>query len=253
MFKEERQKNLVDLLTSSQAMSVYDLSKELNSSMMTIRRDLEDLELKGVIKKLHGGAVLVKEDMIQPPFEERINESGIEKQAIGKAACGLIRNGDIVFFDAGTTTLAAAQSVPDDLEFTAITTGLMTAIVLCGKPRVNVIHIGGCIHHTSYSSTNQMSVEMIRRFNANMAFISTKAVSFPEGTFESLLELIEVKQAMVSVSEKVILLADHNKFVTKSLCLAIPMDKIHLLITDSQTSEEVLGKIRETGVHIMKV
>lgn len=252
MLKSLRQKNIVDLLSFSQAMSVAELSEKLNSSMMTIRRDLECLEQQGIVKKLHGGAVLVKEDAIQPSFEQRISESGTEKRNIGKAAAGLIKRGSIVFFDAGTTTLAAVESIPADLEFTAITTGLITAFELCKKPKANVINIGGYIHNTSYSAINHISVEMIKRFNADMVFISTKAVSFPEGTFESLLHLIEVKQAMVSVSREVILLADHSKFETKSLSLSIPLKQIHILITDKKTPEDMLNKIQAMGVRVIR-
>jgi len=121
------------------------------------------------------------------------------------------------FFDAGTTPLAIIEHIPDNLEFTAITTGLMTAIALCNKPYIHVINIGGNINCSSYSSTNHISVETIKKFNADMAFISTKAVILPQGTFESYLPLIEIKQALVSVSNYIVLLADHSKFETKSL------------------------------------
>lgn len=252
MPKNLRQRNIVDLLASSQMLSVAELSKILDSSMMTIRRDLKYLEEKGIIKKQYGGVVLVKGDMVQASFEERINQSRIEKQEIGKVAAGLIKKGSIVFFDTGTTTLEVVNSIPKDLEFTAITTGLMAAVALCSKPKANIISISGEIHHSTYSATNTIAIELIKRFNADIAFISTKAISFPEGTFEPLLQLIEVKLAMISVSKEVVLLADHTKFDLKSLCLAIPMDKIHTVITDMKTPDTILKKIEECKIRVIR-
>lgn len=234
-------------------MSIADLSEKLNSSMMTVHRDLEYLEQKGIVKKVHGGAILVKSENNQPSFHERIDEYSKEKSRIGKEAAKLIKEGSIVFFDAGTTPLAVIDSIPGDLEFTAITTGLMTAIALCNKPNVNVINIGGNIHHTSYSSTNHISVELIKRFNADLAFISAKAFSLPEGTFEPLLPLIEVKRAIVSVSNKVVLLLDHSKFETRSLCLSIPIEEIHTIITDSRTPKNFIDELREMGKEVFVV
>lgn len=253
MLKTQRQKKLLDLLESNEAMSVADLSEQLNTSLMTIRRDLEYLEQKGIVKRIHGGALLVKQDTNQPSFQERLEEFGSEKLRIGRAAAELIKDGSIVFFDAGTTPLAIVEYIPQEIEFTAITTGLMTAVALCNKPNVNVISIGGNIHHTSYSSINYISIELIKRFNANMAFISTKAFSLPQGAYEAQLPLIEVKKAIVSVSNKVILLADHSKFETKSLCLSVPIDDIDMIITDKHVPEGIAEEIKKMGKEIILV
>jgi DeoR/GlpR family transcriptional regulator of sugar metabolism len=253
MLKHERQKKLLELLLSKEIMTVAQLSGLLDASMMTIRRDIGDLDKKGKVKKIHGGAYISKNDMEQPSFRDRIKESDAEKSRIGKAAAALIRPGDIVFFDAGTTPLYIVGHLPDDLEFTAITTGLMTALALCDKSGANVINIGGDIHKSSYSSTDQLSVDLIKRFNADKAFISTKAFSYPEGTFESLLPLIEIKKAIVSASKEVILLADNSKFKTKSLCLAIPLGSIDTIITDGKAPADIVDAIRGTGKNVIVV
>jgi DeoR/GlpR family transcriptional regulator of sugar metabolism len=253
MLKHERQKKLQDLLLSKEIMTVAELSCKLDASMMTIRRDIDDLDGKGIVRKIHGGAYIPKNEMEQPSFRERIGEFDAEKDRIGKAAASLIDPGDIVFFDAGTTPLYVVDHLPDELEFTAITTGLMTALALCGRSGVNVINIGGNIHKSSYSSTSHLSVEIITRFNADKAFISTKAFSFPEGTFESMLPLIEIKKAIVSVSREVILLADHSKFETKSLCLAIPLGSIGTLITDGKAPAAVTDALRSIGKKVIIV
>jgi len=234
-------------------MSITELSEKLNYSKMTIRRDLEYLEQKGIIKKVHGGAFLIKDDNNQPSFQERIDEYSSEKTRIGKEAAKMITQGSVVFFDAGTTPLSIVDYIPDDIEFTAITAGLMTAIALCNKPKVHIINIGGNIHHTSYSSVNHISVDLIKKFNAELAFISTKAFIFPHGTYEALIPLIEIKQAIVSASKKVVLLADHSKFESRSLCLSIQMNNIHTIITDSMTPKSLTDAIRKENIEVIVV
>ena len=251
MIKEERQKQLIELLGKNDIMTVTELAGILGTSMMTIRRDLEYLESKGVIRKVHGGAFLARDEYSQPSFQRRMDEFGCEKNLIGKAAAGMIKEGSIVFFDAGTTTLAVVGHIPGNMQFTAITTGLMTAVALCGKEKAEVVNVGGYVHHTSYSSMSHIAVGMIKNFNADIAFVSTKALVYPQGAYEALLPLIEIKQAMISVSKKVVLLADHSKFENRSLSLSIPLSDIDTIITDEKTSREVLEKIAAVGKEIV--
>ena len=258
MARSDRHEKLIKILEATAAASVSDLSNKLNVSTMTIRRDLDKLNEQGVLKKIHGGAVFLKNDtdesdVLQPSFQKRIDEFGYYKNMIGREAIKYINNGDVVFFDAGTTTLAMIPHIPPDIEFTAITPAMITAVSLCNNKNVNVITVGGNIHHSSYSSVNYMAIEMINKFNADTAFISTKAFISPIGTFEAALPLLEVKRAIVQNSTKTILLADHSKFGEKSLCEAISISDIDMIITDNMVSSEILSELREyTNVVIAK-
>lgn len=245
VIKNERQEKLVQLLEKENTMKVSDLSGRLNSSMMTIRRDLDFLEENGIVKRYHGGAVLAKRDTEQPSFFERVVEFSDEKRAIGAEAAKLIQPGSIVFFDAGTTPLSVVEHLPDDLEFTAITTGLLTAVSLCQKPKINVVTIGGNIHRSSFSSVSYKAVELIRQLHADMAFISTKAILLPSGTYEAHLPLIEIKKSIVDVSDRVVLLASSDKFRSKSMCKAIPLEKIDLIITDDGLKKNYIEALDE--------
>ena len=250
MNKLERQENLVKVLQESTVKSVSELSTKLGASMMTIRRDLDLLEQQGILQKIHGGAVILQKgtdesSIAQPSFQQRMNEFRDYKDKIGREAAKHIRNEDVVFFDAGTTTLAMTTHIPDNIEFTAITTGLITAVSLCNLKNANVITIGGGAHNSSYSSVNHMAIEMIKQLSANTAFISTKALVCSSGTFEGTLPLIEVKRAIVRSSERVILLADHSKFGAKSLSESIAIENIDLVITDELAPREMVDELRK--------
>lgn len=253
MFKTQRHEKLIELLSKKKVMSVADLSKILNASVMTIRRDLDQLEKDNVVKRVHGGALLAKADYKQPSFDERYTQYCDEKKRIGEETAKRIRENEIIFFDAGTTTLAVAEYIPKDIKFTAITTGLLTAVALSGLPNVSVVNIGGSVHQSSYSCVNSLAVDTIRRFHADKAFISTKAFVYPLGTYEAQLSLIEVKKAMVDSSEYVILLADHSKFSGKSLCQSVDFGDIDEIITDTGLPDGIKNEILSSGKKIMLV
>ena len=254
MIKAQRQEKLMELLAATQVISIAELAQSLSTSMMTIRRDVEELSKRGLVKKVHGGIFSIKNDEPNElPFADRIGSFSEEKRKIGRYAASLIKKGDIVFFDAGTTTMAVAEELPADIEFTAVTCGLMTALTLCTKPGVTVITLGGEIHKDTLSTINWMAIDMLRNLNANIAFISCRAIELPTGTFETLLPLIEMKRAMVSKSERVILLADHSKFLNKALTLSVPFADIGEVITDTQTPPEIEHEITRMGKTVVFV
>lgn len=247
MLKDVRQKHIVELLAAHGALSIAELAHRLDASMMTIRRDLDALEQEGLAKKMHGGAVSVGSDCGQPSYYERSAERQDEKNRIGKIAAGMITQGSIVLFDAGTTPLAVVRHIPPELEFTAITTGLMTAAELCNRTSASVICVGGNVHPTSYSAINYLAIDMLGRFHADIAFISTKSVVLPEGLFETQLPLIEIKQKMVSMSDRVVLLADHTKFACRAMCLSVPLCDVDVIISDCKLHLDIREKLAALG------
>ena len=253
MTKNKRHEKLLYILSKEHSMKISDLSERLGTSMMTIRRDLDYLEDKKIVKRFHGGVALMKTDYGQPSFYERIEEFSKEKHIIGQSAASLIQPDSTVFFDAGTTTLAAIEHIPGNLEFTAITTGLLTAVALSNKPQISVISIGGNVHQSSYSSIGYISLEIINKFHADLAFISTKAIMIPHGTYEAKLPLIEIKRAIVEASDKVILLADTSKFMNKSMCHAIDLKDIDMIITDSKLGFRHIEALRDLGKEVIQV
>lgn len=253
MIKSERQNLIMSYLEAHGTVSVSVLASNLGFSMMTIRRDLEEMEQLSLIKKVHGGAILLQNDSVQPSFNMRIVENIDEKNRIAQAAVSLINTGSVVFFDAGTTSHTIAKYVPEHLSFTAITNCLMTGAELCNKPNVNVILLGGELHHSSYSAVNKIALEQVANYNADLALISTKAFSYPEGIFETLLPLIEIKKAFVKSAQKTVLVLDYSKFQSKSLCLSVPLSDIDEIITDDKAPADIIENLRNTGKKVIVV
>ncbi len=251
--KAVRQKKLIKLLNTAEMMTIRELAERLSVSKMTIRRDLEEMEQQRVIRRLHGGAVLLSQPDAPDPYDALLSVQREAKQRIGKAAAAMVQRGSIVCFDAGTTPLAAAQNIVSSQKFTAITLGLVTAQTLCRNEQVDVVHIGGEIHHPTYSSCGSMACELLTKLQADMAFISAKAVDVSAGTYERLGPLSEPRKALVSIAKKIVLLADHTKFEARSLCLSIPISEIHCVVTDTDTNPQHIEQLRSMGKQVLVV
>ena len=253
MLKVERQEALIQLLETSNAMSVTELAAQLNTTTMTIRRDLEQLESRGIVRRIHGGAILVKQDDEQTPYHDRIRKFNLEKQRIGKAAAALIQPHSFVYFDSGTTTLEAVRNIPANLAFTAITNSLLVASELCSNPNVSVFMIGGEIHQSSYTATGNMTVDRLKGFKVDMAFLSTKAFTSPYGCYETLLSLIEIKRTAAAIATQVILVADSSKFTNNALCQSIPVEDIDIIVTDDGVDPAISADLESLGKQVIVV
>lgn len=248
MLKAQRQEEMLDLLEKHSTMSVSLLAELLQCTMMTVRRDINDLEKQGLVQKVHGGVVLNKANEMQPSYLLRVGQNTEEKQRIGVEAAKLVQDGKCVFFDGGTTPYYVAKNLPATLSFTAITNSLTTAKELCYLPNVNVIMLGGELYKTAFSTNNSIAVEIASRFRADLAFISARAIVLPDGIFETALSLIEIKQKIVQCSNRVILLVDHTKFLDTALCLSVPLVDIDHIITDSGVQNDYLKQLDDIGI-----
>jgi len=255
LLKVQRQQKILDILKNKEILKVTQLAKLMDTSMMTISRDLEQLEDAGLAKRIHGGVMLTNTDdsVQQKHFYERYGEYMEEKSRIGHFAASLVYKGANVFFDAGTTTLEMINHLPRDIEITAMSPGLLASVELCSFPNVTVVSIGGIVHKSSFCTTNSMALDQIRLFNADLAFISTRAFRLPDGAQETQLPLIEVKREIVKTAQHVVLLADHNKFDNTGLAKSVPASDIDEIITDIALNEEIAADIVAAGIKLTMV
>jgi DeoR family fructose operon transcriptional repressor len=251
MGKISRQQQIINMLNKREFVSVNELASIFQTTNMTIRRDLDQLELKRIIRRIHGGAVLLKTEYTLPSFKERMEHCGAEKNVIAKAALDLISPEMVICMDGSTSAFAIAQNLPEDIHLTVVTTGVMTARELCRYPKVDVIQAGGTVHHTSCSTYGVIATDFLKQFNADIVFFSSRAVSPIKGTFESMMDMVEEKRALNAISKKVVLLADHTKFEGRSLCQSIPIEEIDLVITDNKTSPEIIKSLKEGGREVI--
>lgn len=238
-----RQSRLLDHLQSHAYAPTQNLSAFLGVSEATVRRDLVDLEARGLIRRTHGGAMPLAQIMQDFPNAERLGRNAAEKARIGKVAAALVADGDAVFLDAGTTTLQVAHQLAhrDGLTFVTNGTDIMAALTGAGVTRLFVT--GGEYHDFNHSLTGALAADTIRRFNVDKLFLSVSAVDLTRGQIAiSDPALADAQRAMIGIAQEVIVVADHSKFTRNALSVIAPLSAVDRIVTDT-ACRDCLGDI----------
>jgi DeoR family transcriptional regulator, fructose operon transcriptional repressor len=241
------------LLTENDTMRVKDLSVRFGVSVVTIRRDLEYLEQQKYITKYHGSVKLLRPIDNQSKFDINLEHNRAEKSAIAKAAVTFIKPRFVISLDSSSTASLIVNYLPTDFSLKVITNCLITALRAAKCAGVEVIQTGGIIHPETSSTVDYLTTEFVKKFNSDIAFISSTTFSLPLGAFDSTISLIEVKKMYLAVAKKVIYMADSSKFDRQSLSLSIPLDKIDAIITDEKVPRETARRLAELGKELLIV
>lgn len=264
MLQAERYHKIKELLKEKDSLSVNTLSSTLNISKETIRRDLAFLEKKGYLHRTHGGAVPVGNhirditDPVDPEYEERseafrirANKNADAKVKMAKKALAYIEPGDVVLLDCSTSSWFLARQMPD-IEITALTTSLNTIHALECKSNIRVIGLGGMYSGKYESFSGPLTERIITEFNVDKLFFSCHGISLINGIRERDENQARLKQAMISFSEKSILLCDSSKIDVNSFCKVCDYDKIDILITDLLPSDEYRSEMGWNNVKVIE-
>jgi DeoR family transcriptional regulator of aga operon len=251
----ERHARILEFLGRHGAASIHSIVAEISASTSTVRRDLDELTDRGYLARSHGGAALRSRNLttFEPSREiaERLALS--EKIAIGTYAASLVENGQSVIFDSSSTVHEAARAVAArDVAFTAITTDLGIAQELNSAPRVRVIVPGGTMRKESLTLMGDPGLGLLVTLKVEMAFIGIHSLAGLKAS-ETTLEIAAMKRALISASQRVVLLADSNKFTSPAFCEVVKLDAFNDLITDDRISDEIRHALRERGIRVTVV
>ncbi|HHV64182.1 MAG TPA: DeoR/GlpR transcriptional regulator [Peptococcaceae bacterium] len=245
-----RQEKIRFLLQKHGHLRVSELAERFGVSEMTIRRDLKQLASMGLVQREHGKAVYPSNLQARNGiFLARMDEAHQEKTAIGKTAAKLIKEGDSVILDSGTTTLAIALAL--DTKCIVVTNSLPVADILRNKPEITIILTGGEVQRNTFSLMGPMTRENLAGFNADKLFLAATGISVEKGLSTTSMAESEVKQAMINSAKEVILVAHSKKIEQVYYHTFTKWDKIHKFITDSSADKQLLSKIEENGVEVI--
>jgi len=243
MFAEERKAVILQLMESGKPVKVGDLSQRFEVSESTVRRDLQELENGGLIQRTHGGAISV-----QSGFELSYQEKEIrfydEKQKIAKAAVELVKDGETVFLDAGTTTLQIAYGLRGK-PVTVATNSMDIAEVFVEDAQVEVIVLGGSLRKNTRSLVGFLTNEMLANLHFDKVFLAANAVDLDLGVTTPNLMEAETKRHMVRAGKEVILVIDHSKLWEKAMCKICSLSEIDLLLTDDGIVEDDVKRLSQ--------
>lgn len=213
MFEAERLQKILKFLDGKQAVSVQQLAQELFVSCTTIRRDLNELQRQGLVKRIHGGAVLIAGDAQELPLYMRKKQNSAAKELIALRAVAHIRDGQVLFLDASSTVQHLVPHLAGFRDLTIITNGLKTAQELSALPH-KVYCTGGLQLHNSSAYVGHIAERTIREFNADLFFFSSRGLSADGRITDASGEETQLRRVMLEHSKKHIFLCDSSKFGT---------------------------------------
>ncbi|HVS87937.1 MAG TPA: transcriptional repressor AgaR [Candidatus Acidoferrum sp.] len=253
MLSEERRREILELLQTEGRVLVRDLSKRFRTSLITIRKDLEFLHHQGQLERTHGGALPLRTGALHDrTLQEKERLHRQEKLRIAAAAVRMIRPGQVVILDSGTTTTAIARACRQFRSLTVITNATNIAQELAGTS-VEVILTGGTLRKNSFSLVGPLAEESLRHLSADMLFLAVDGFDVRYGlTTPNLLEA-RVNRAMAEAARRTIVVCDSSKFGRRSLSLIMSASAVHETITDRKIAKPYLKALREADIEVTLV
>lgn len=249
MFSVKRLEEITRLLEEEGSVEINHLSERFQVSGKTIRQDLDKLESMGIIERVHGGAILKRENALLP-IKQRKQQNLVEKARIAAAAAKYIVEGETVIFDGGSTILELARLMGGS-RVQVITDDLLIATELMPKENIVLYVTGGKLRRDGvYTLLGRDAEQTIRKYNVNRLFLGTSALDFEEGLMVLAEEEAEMKKAMIESAKEVICLADYSKFHKLALTSFASLQEIDRLITDSRITQEDQDYLKEHGIEV---
>ena len=252
MLALERQKKILEILERDGAVMVSKLSAELSVTDETVRRDLEKLEAREMLRRTHGGALPLEGGSYEPSLEKRKNLNVDSKKAIAYRAVGFIASGDSVFLDASTTTFYMAKEIKNMKNVTVITNSLRVINELSGVEGIKVIAIGGMVSNNQSLVGATAENYITDHYFADKMFFSSRGIDGEIGIMEGNEQEGHIKQKMLKNSRAHFYLCDKSKVGKVGHMKLAAFDELDYLITDAKLSNEVLGVMQESGVEVVK-
>ena len=249
MLAEERRIYILEQLNQHGLLRSSDLRRALNISSETIRKDLEYLEKKGLLKRVHGGAKLTepsseKENAINYiPYDCRKSLHTCNKWDIAQRAADFVSENQCVGLDSGTTTLEIAKVLKERFQnLTIVTNSLATVMEFSDCRGFTVICTGGVLRHDEYSFVTDLATLILSKINIDIMFITASGISEQSGITDLRIDEVAVHAQMASVANQVIVVADSSKINAASLVKVCGIDDVDFIITDRELTKEALDR-----------
>lgn len=255
MLAIERQRIILERLAAENSVRVVELSKVFDVTEETVRRDLDKLEKKGLLKKTYGGAVGIDKEkgpeVEEQSFDYRLNQNIASKIKIGKVIGEMLQAGETVMLDSSTTCLQVLKQLDEHKSLTVITNGLETMRLASKLKHISLIGTGGSYREKSISFVGPAAKKNITSYYADKAVISCKGIDKERGIMESSEFEAEIKQSFIAASKEVILAVDSKKIDKTSIHRLASWEVISCIVTDEMLDEEWLKICDSYGIEVV--
>lgn len=251
----QRQNLILEILDREGAVRTSELRELLKTSLVTVRADLRELEEQGMLEITRGGAI-----SIRPAREgelvvtERSQLHIDNKSRIGRYAAELVKDGQTIVIDAGTTTIEIINHLSRTLEYVKIVTpALNIATAASQLANVEVVVLGGIVRPLTQSMIGSPPLQALSFINADITFIASGGVTCERGVTTSNLMEAEIKRAMTQCAAKVVLVADSSKFGTRLSFTVAPIVDVNMIVTDDGLTDEIMREFESAGPQVIRV
>ncbi|WP_167536767.1 DeoR/GlpR family DNA-binding transcription regulator [Streptomyces subrutilus] len=249
MLAAERRDHLLGLLAREGKVVAKDVAAELRISEDSVRRDLRDLAAEGLCQRVYGGALPVSPAVADYAARQAVAPDG--KRRVAAVAAGLVRPGGALILDGGTTALAVARALPQDLDCTVITHSPTIAAALLEHPRAELFLLGGRVFKHSAVTCGAAAVEAAQNVSADLFLLGVTGVHPEAGLTTGDAEEAAMKRALAARAADTYVLASSEKIGTASRFRVLPWEGVSGLITDADPRDAVVEQLRATGVEIL--
>ncbi|SOE93422.1 transcriptional regulator, DeoR family [Burkholderia sp. D7] len=254
MIQAERQQRMADWFERNVGGSNQELARIFNASISTIRRDLDALAARGVVRRTHGGAVRIRQRATyEPSIDEARGTATEEKHAIALEAAKRLSDGQSILIDTGSTMHHFAQAVAElKISLTVVTSDLLVANILTDKTHVKLIVPGGQCRPKAYTLLGEPGLSFLHDIRVDQFFLSAQAVD-DQCVSDTFLELVTLKRAMIRAASQTTLLIDSSRFAGRAIHSIAELNDIHEIITDDGLADSEYQQYRQLRVKITRV
>ena len=253
MLNEERRRAILDLLSRQGRVLVTELSRHFETSQVTIRKDLEVLHAHGMVHRTHGGALRSRDGALEDPtLREKEKLHRQEKLRIADRAAAMVKEGQVIILDSGSTTTAIARSLRSFQNLTIVTNAINIAAELA-RTAVEVILTGGTLRQNSFSLVGPIAEESLRGVSADLLFLGVDGFDVHYGLSTPNLLEAKVNRLMVEVAKRTVVVCDSSKFGRRSLSLIAPTSALQEVITDRGAPKSDLRVLKQARIQVTLV
>ena len=253
--KALRQQKIRELVEQGGSVTVADLAARFNTSLITIRRDLHHLQKQGVLSRTHGGAIAEAEaaEFAATPYTAREASHANEKRAIARRAAEMVRDGDSLIMNAGTTMQSLANALRERQNLRIVTNGVTVAAEFGANNSVQVYLIGGIVDHAKMATVGQAAEDALRDIRVPRAFLGVSGISVEEGLAMYKQQEAQINRTFIGCAREVTVLVDSSKFSSQAMYRIAPLSQVHRIITDAGISDADKRRIVDMGIELVTV
>ena len=250
---EQRRQQILNLLQETGTLNVSELADRFEVSVVTIRKDLDDLEREDLLQRTFGGAVFSHRSRFNRSFLERAQERRREKCAIAAAAYNYIKDGDTIMLDAGTTTLALAEYLKTHIKSAFIITCSVPAALELSSAGYDILLLGGTVRNKSLALLGRETLTIIERYRADKAFLGSTGFTVEMGHTTPNPDDAQIKEALMRAANESYVLVDSSKYGHRCLTSFARLRDVDLTITDNNLSRSRAKLLEAAGATIQIV